>query len=481
MIETFCRAIVAFALALSCTGMLHAKEPDAVATLAEARDGSFTVTFEFAEPRTVLVFGQSGGAYRTGAWKTQTPGARVETIGPFDVLTFERPTSSVTFAIEPFTENLPKAYTPFLDFSGSDWGVLTGQFRLLDAESREAIERSAGAPGQWQGEKLSMDVVISSPRPIYYAGQRYRGEVRMTPVGDGTYAYIGDARPTEGSSFIGFIDPGLPAWIAESFDRDLKMIFRELSDGWGTDLPRKAMILFAFKGYEKEGFSMTGGAFEGLLGLEIEGSALESADEEIRNYLLWFFSHEAAHLYQQNGEVQASDTIDAWMHEGSANTMAYALTSAISSDPDAFLLESYQNAWSTCLETLREGPLDEASLRGSFPGHYACGDFIALATDAILPRHDLYDFWNALKASAVEENDRRISAELYWETLSKLGGSQERIEDLRLLTTEGMNAPDLFLAGVLERAGLPPQLDVEGKPSGFTFRARSDRKGIHPR
>lgn len=452
---------------------------DAAAVLEEAENGRFTVSFTFREPQTALVFGQAGDGYRAGDWQSETAGVRVERIGRVDALIFERPGTEASFTFTPFTENLPKAYTPFLDFTGDDWGVLTGQFRLLEAESRDAIAAFDGSTGDWQGKALSMDVAFTDDRPVYYGGQRYQEGLIIRPKGDGTYAYIGDARPAEGASFVGFIDRALPPWIAGSFDEDLGTIFRTLSDGWGFELPDKAMILFAFKGLEQDGFSMTGGAFEGLLALEVQGSALKTADDAIRNYLLWFFSHEAAHLYQQVGEVQSFNTDDGWIHEGAANTMSYAVVAKISSDPDAFLLESYQSAWTNCLETLRTGPLDEASKRGQFAGHYACGDFAALVTDAILPRHDLYDFWNLLKQKAGQTEEAMITAELYWQTLEELGAPAQSIEDLKLLVSARMNQPEGFLAGVLERAGLPPRFDAEGDPTGFALRAPHDRGALH--
>lgn len=428
-----------------------------------------------------MVFGQAPTSYRAGEWTALNAGVSVQQIGQMDVLVFETPSNEATFLIPAHSENLPKAYTSFIAFTTGDWGILTGQFRLKPAESLEALQAHPATVNEWETEDLDLSLEIQSQRAIWLGGQQYQNSITLEPRGDDTYAFLGELSPLSGNSFIGFVDPALPDWIGASFDQTLLDIFSYLSAGWGFELPQKSTLFFSFHGLESEGLDMTGGALDGgVLALEIGGNALETPSPEIFDYLQWFFAHEAAHLYQKAGGVNPDDSEHAWIHEGSANTMAYALTADSAADPNTFLLEVYARAFQDCVTYLETDQLTAAALNGQFNAYYACGDFMALMTDAALPDHSLYDFWNALKDRAEAENDSKITSAEYFATLESLGADPDRIADLRTLAFEPIDNPNDTLTALLRAAGLDVERSEDGSPVGFRFQAEHDKVAIGP-
>ena len=474
------RALTATALLLSsCATVAIPEDVDMAATLVEEADGSFTVALEFAESQTALVFGQAPVPYRGGVWTSLSEGAAVETIGQVDALVFNEPSTSASFHFQPHTEDLRKAYTPFLKYTDGSWGVLTGQFRLFPAESRAQIEAFDQTANQWEGETLSTQLRLVSNNPITVRGERSHRPVTLRPEGDGTYAFMGDLAPVEGESFFGFIDPGLPAWLNDSFDAELTEIFSQLADGWGYDLPQKSTVLFAYKGAEEDGLFFTGGTLEGgLLSLEVGGTALLDPDAEIKSYLQWFFAHEAAHLFQKAGGTDTAGGDDSWIHEGSANTMAHDIAAELAEDPEHFLMDAYARAFEGCAQSLSYGPLSSADEAGDFDAFYACGDLMALVTDAALPQASLYDFWNELKSSTLAEGGNALTAERYYATMEAMGANAEQMADIQSLARDRHDDPAAFVMAMLDRAGLPMQRSSDGTPTAFTLRAEHDEKAL---
>lgn len=140
---------------------------------APSPDGEWQVTFRFAEPQSALVFRQAGVPYRADDWTSLTPGAEVAQLGQIDALLFDAPAREASFRFVPQTQSLRKAYTPFLAFADGSWGVLTGQFRISAAASRQAIASLQGNADDWPDELLSSRVVLRAGRTIWIGGESY--------------------------------------------------------------------------------------------------------------------------------------------------------------------------------------------------------------------------------------------------------------------------------------------------------------------
>jgi hypothetical protein len=168
----------------------------------------------------------------------------------------------------------------------------------------------------------------------------------------------------------------------------------------------------------------------------------------------------------------------AWVHEGSANAFAYRIGADLADNPEAYLAEVYASEYKDCVAHLEQAPLVEARDRGNFRAYYACGDLIALATDAMLPEHDLYDFWNALQTASTQTVDTDRAA-LYFQVLEKLGAPADKVERLRAFVWQKPGDASGFVQTMMASVGLPIALNDEGAFTSITLKADADRKSLH--
>lgn len=432
-------------------------------TLMETAN-TWQVSFEFAEPQEFIVFRQAPVPYRAGDWRSVTPGVEVQQIGSLDVIVFDQPASEARFDIVPQTRNLPKAYTPFLQFSdGSGWGVLEGQFRVSSASSLDELQAFEGNADSWPAPILDYDLKVQTDLPIYRDGKAIEDTLTLRPEGDGKYIYVGAGEIEAGENYFGVVDQGLPNWITASLDEDLALIFGALSEEWQLSLPSPAEILFVFDGAENPGLSQTGGALGNQLALQVSGEALLEPDDSILDYFRWFLAHESAHLFQSAAGMDDLPSEHAWMHEGGANTMAHRIGGRIAHDREAFLTEVYGRALTDCSAYLETGaPLVDALQTGQFYIYYACGDLMGLITEAALAEGDIFSFWRGFLDAAKAEADGAISAELYLRHAADSGVSDEVVSWLRTMIYEPVPAPRETILAALEQAGLDPVLSENG-------------------
>lgn len=446
------------------SSLVAQEEPATEIVLRETADGRWIVDFRFPEPQRAVVFRQAPEPYRAAGWTSKTEGVEVVTIGQMDVMLFDAPGREATFEIEPYTVSPAKAYTPFLAFTDSSWGVLEGQFRLSSASSRAAVEAFDGSGEDWDGPLLDYTLVIDSPRRIFHDGEWVEGALRLEPEGDGTYVYVGGAEIQRGENFVGFVDGGLPEWIRTQLHEDLVVIFDALSAEWQLTLSEPVEILFVLDGTDEPGLHQTGGALGRQIALQVSGDALLEPDTSIADFFRWFLTHESVHVFQGAAGMPRVAPQQAWMHEGAANTMAHRIAGRLAGDREAFLREVYGRAFADCVDYLETGNALEAAFEtGRFGAYYACGDFIALLTEAWLADGDIFDFWKQFLSEAAARGDDELSVERYFELATKAGLSEQQVVPLRALIDAPVVDPRERLTQLLEAAGLEPVFDSDGR------------------
>jgi hypothetical protein len=411
--------------------------------LRETPDGHWILAFRFPEPQKAVVFRQAPEPYRGGRWTSLTEGVAVETVGQTDIMLFEHPATDAMFEIEPRTTSLSKAYTPFLAFTDGGWGVLEGQFRVSSATDRAEVESFDGDGESWPGELLDYSLTIESPRRIFDSG---------------------DGGVQSGENYVGFVDSGLPAWIRDQLDGDLAAIFAELSTEWGLTLPEPVEVLFVFDGSEQPGLHQTGGAIGRQLALQVSGDALLEPDASILDYFRWFLAHESAHAYQNAAGMRGVPPAHAWMQEGAANTMSHRIGGRLSENREKFLEQVYGRAFADCTAYLDTGePLAAAFKSGRFDAYYACGDLIALVTEAGLDGGDIFDLWRAFLAKSNAAGAPEIAPELFFSVARERGLADDTAKQLEALVFEPVSDPSGTLRELLEQSGLEPRFDQKGK------------------
>tara|TARA_R110000868_G_scaffold98607_1_gene271462 strand:+ start:16407 stop:17852 length:1446 start_codon:yes stop_codon:yes gene_type:complete len=440
------------------------------ATVTDLGEGAFQVEYVFATPQSAMIFSRSMGNYRLGAWTPLEPGSRIDRIAGFDALLFDTPVDHASFRVEARFARPDGDYAPFVAFSDGGIVVFTGQFELLPEASRDTIEALGGQIDRWSGEQPVLGVRVRSSRPIIADGESGLHATGELIQGGGRFVYIGDASLVEGDSFIGVVDPGLPAWLSASFDADLAAIFARYKAMWGFELDQPASLLFAFGGYEAPGFSNKGGVLGSSLMLDARGEGLREETPQLRHHLQWFFAHEAAHLFQNAGGVGTASASDSWIHEGAANAMANAALAELTADPHAELVNVYGLAIADCTDGLSGGSLESAAERGRFQAYYDCGSLIALMTTALIPDQSLYQFWSGMQAAAREQG-RELDTGFYLQAMEQSGADPSAVAAIDALISYGLTDPAQALNHALDQAGLNPVYDEEGRLTDMDFPA----------
>ncbi|MEE9381443.1 MAG: hypothetical protein V3V03_08555, partial [Hyphomonadaceae bacterium] len=428
-------------------------------------DGVWRVDYVFAQPQTSLGFSRSIGDYRRATWQAMagTPSIRRE--HQTDLIVFDAPAKRASFIVEPWSERLPRDYTPFVKFSDGQGAIFLDQFRVDAVTDVDSLNSQTEVDDARQ--TLSLGVILKSPHSILLDGIAQEGSIeRLLEDGEQVYAYAGTQALEEGKSYVGVLDPGLPEHILSSFDDDLAQVFAAYEDRWGFSLPEKATVYFAYGGAERQGWSSSGSvAGQSTMVLWVHGKALLEPDEDTRRKLIWFFAHEAAHMFQGAKGKEFGSNLQAWWHEGSADAMAHDVLRELGIASDTFLQNTYRQRIDTCGVAIEER---------SLIGHYGktpdiCGDLVAIAANAALPDHNLYDIWNEYLGRAPEELDDDEIDTLFLETLSDLGASPNAVEAIGALIQDKQDNGRNAILSTFETVGIAYELDRYGSVISITL------------
>lgn len=438
------------------------------AYVTDNEDGTFNVDYVFDQPHQALFFSRSETDYRTQAWQVLGEGGSLERLNGFDALIFEAPADSVSLLVEPRPDLRYDGYSHSIRFSDGSLMLFTGQFELLPADSREAILALNGDISAWAGDQPALGVSIRSELPMIVGGERVTGEAVDVSTGGGSFVYIGEGEIETSENYVGLIDPATPDWIRTRFPEDMAYLFSQLEAGWGFALPEPATLLFAFEGYDNPGFSNKGGVLGRQLIIQSSGEDLREEDDFIHAYLLWFFAHESVHLFQSANGRSLAETEHGWIHEGSANAMANRIMAGRGAAAQDYLRWAFGNALETCTRALEAGPLASAWARGQSDAYYACGEFVALMTDAALEGQDLFGFWNAMLARA-DADGGSYTAQTWFDTARAEGMSEADLTRLQTLLSGELENPGMELRNALADFGLDPQFDENNRLISLTY------------
>ena len=358
-------------------------------TVTPEAAGTWLVEYAFAEPESALLFGRSTGDYRRESWTPLDDGVRLRREGGFDVVRLDAASRSARFRVTPYTLHIPGDYDPALVFSDGGRAVYVDQFRLVRVPDAETVAAQPG-DGFWQGERPPFAFVLDTEAPIVAAGERLDGPVCFDSEGPVGYVYYGPGDVIDGPSYIGVVDPELPAWIRSTFDADLGTFFRALEGGFGSPLPQRASVLFAYGGRDAPGFSNTGGVLPGqTLLLNVRGAGNDTASVVNRAKMRGLIAHEATHLFQyRNGRVPVAE---GWVHEGHARAAEFRLV-----PENTVTMERHAT---TCREAL-EGGRPLATVINDDDGGWACASWVWLLADRLAPDADLFTLWDRMAEAA---------------------------------------------------------------------------------
>jgi len=424
--------------------------------IEQATQGPWTFTLSLNEPQKALIFSRSRHDYRRDSWTVLTPGVKLERIGGFDTILLGPDVKKAEFSFQPYTETLPGTYTHFIPFSNGAMAMYLDGFELLriDGEA-EAVTALEGSLSNWDGEQFKIPLALKSPERVLYQGNSYVETLDVAVHGgeQSGYAYLGAGDIIEGESFSGVLDPNLPDWLSDGLDTQLLDIFSSLEDKFGYGLTEKASILFAFRGYETDGFSNTGGVLSGgQIVLETSGSAMKTPNARLKAYLRWFLMHESAHLFQTAKGHSYENREDSWLLEGSANAMTYILLEDSGDAPNQKAVqESYQSAWADCIAAIQGVSMVEITERND-QSHYACGVLVFSIADAGLADQDSFDLWAKLIARA--EVDKTVNTDDFFALLRETSLDDNVVQRLQDFVAGPVEDPETALLSLFEAVGI---------------------------
>lgn len=474
-------SIIALMSVLGCSPSSNKESFEPLATLAtppfslkltQSREGKFQLEINTDRPGRTLFFSRSANNYRMKTYTAVGSSAALSRIDGFDTIQFAPDSQRAVFEIEPYTGNLPGTYTAFIPFTNGGQAIYLGAFELLRADNVEAVKALAGNIDVWQGEQFPIPLTLNAPAQILLNGERHTRAVNLTIQGNGPYAYMGPGKTIEGKNFIGLLDPGMPAWLAKSFDDDLAKIFEALERRFGRSLNSKASVLFAFKGYEPEGISNTGGVLPGgQMVLEMSGSLFETPNERLKGYIQWFLTHESAHLFQYSDKnISYSETADKWLSEGSANAVSHIILTELGTVPASVVQSRYAQSYEYCVASIKGSSMAEITKRDD-QSHYDCGDLVWRIVDAALPEDDVFTLWNLLIKHAKRKagtDNIQYSTQHFFDMLAARGLNSDLSAALRAFIAGPNPDPAAALKDMMTLSGIQADFD-EGTLTAIVF------------
>lgn len=117
-------------------------------------------------------------------------------------------------------------------------------------------------------------------------------------------------------------------------------------------------------------------------------------DESLAEPVLWFFAHEAAHLYQK--QAFSNQPAEAWLHEGSAELFA-GLAMEQLGQGQGMLSDTLSIARAECSEGMGEDTSFHQAVAMNSRLHYSCGLalFAAMHQDLQNQHQSIFALWQA--------------------------------------------------------------------------------------
>jgi len=397
------RVFILLILTAACSPTKPVKAPlqkaDIQTTLEMISEVTLRVTYIAPYEATELFFKRTPDSQRQKRWSSLTDKIVIEHRGDVDVIKHIDGAgfTKVSFDVPMTYTHLPKDYAPFMPYRDNGMLIHSGRFQLCLTVCAS------------DDDLIAFPMSISFPKTerIILLGDVLHEATSWIDTNDGTMIYVGRADSIETDFVISIVDPFLPDDVRKPLDKLFPELMAYYANRLGV-LEQKPMLYASFDRYSKpdgnplsNNFSNQGGVLPGQVFMHFSGDAWFE-DEDIRGaettgFLLWFFAHEAGHLYQRGADYFPSDD-DAWIHEGGADAFAAIGLLDLKAVSPAYVTKRKTDAIEQCLKGLEKGPLDMAADRGAFDLLYSCGMVIQLSIDKALRdnsngQSDLFDIW----------------------------------------------------------------------------------------
>ena len=330
-------------------------------SLIKSANSEWRVSYQLPKAVKQLVFLRSPNDARVKRWISESPNLELVFEDNYEVVRhqFGESFTVATFKLTPNYVHLPKDYAPFMQFSNGGIAIYTGRYFVC-------LETCETDTNKW-----SFNLTAADTDTIISNGNLSVGSASWVDKDSGQNVYVGAQKPLESSHFFGIIDPILPKEIVKPLNKSLP----ELMDFFAEKLGLVDDKPLVFASFEKKDKTVKPGSQGGTLPNQVfmfwyGGDIKERATQNnFLEGLLWFFGHEAAHFYQKGN----FDNKHAWIHEGSAELMAYLALNEIMPKTRDYTEKKLNFADAMCKKKREKISLDKASETGEFKMHYNCG------------------------------------------------------------------------------------------------------------
>lgn len=411
-------------------------------TITKSNKGTWTVTYEVAQPVKKLAFIRNPDNSRIERWHPVSSEFEIyyenkkEYIAKKNRSDFEK----VAFTLTPTYKHLSKDYAPFSPFS--DGGMLFHSGRFFTC-----IDSCENVTNSWK-----FTVNIPNGEHVILNGKLIKSAAHWLDSDDGTNVYVGKQIPIETDAFVAIIDDGLPPKIQASLSADIPKMMAYFEDKLGK-LPgdTKPMLLASYA--MVKGQSSQGGTLPNQIFMHWDKDDLSTSvqSERFLNDTLWFFGHEAGHLFQR-AEIGllADNPNQSWIHEGHADMLAADVLKTLYPQSRNYVEVKIERMKSSCAKGLKDFALVDAAEIGQFGYYYTCGMVIHEAIEQVFMKqnkneHSAYAIWNRFRLAV--ENGKEVGQNTFLDIADKM--TKRKISDkiINFISTKHQD-PTANMAGL---------------------------------
>jgi hypothetical protein len=379
----------------------------------------WTVSYQSNKSINAVMFAHSPDSSRLKRWQPISSEFIIKHLNGKDVVTRKDggPFSFVRFQLTPSYIHLPKSYAPFSPFS--DGGMLVHSGRFFACPNI-----CTGNENLW-----AMGVKAPVEDTIVIGSDKYSRKASWWDKNEGQKVYIGQQQSNHNEDYISIVDAKLTQTVGRQLETILPsmMLFLEETYGAIEDKP----MLFASFGETSDGsFGRQGGVLPNQVFMHWYGAA--TYQEKNPAATLWFFAHEAAHMYQ-NMTGQAATPVDNWLHEGHAEMMAKRIMLSLLPQYQSYVEAKVVQARGNCLAIMKSSSLPEQIGAENYQALYDCGLYIYSAIEITYPQKNATEnLWLAFMEQA--RNGGQINSnELLLLAQERYNLSKKNADDFREL------------------------------------------------
>ena len=364
-------------------------EAEIILTPPQKEGANGRLEFRFAQPRNVVLFPNAQNDYRSQSWTVMTEGVELVRHADMDVLVMEPARETATIEFKPWTNVLPRDYTPALAFADNSFAYHVRQFEMLDPGSLEMAMSLEPDLSNFSGEDIPFSMTFDTEMSVVVKGQPQPGPVTVSFADDPGYVFVGQSQIIERDRYAAMLDPHLPEWVSASFETDFERTLDFMEQKFGGGMKAPISVLYSFEGTEFKGFSLGGSTLQGpTLTMALGGQQFMAlTEDEVRADVETVLAHETAHLFQKR--LRSRRVQDVWIHEGHANAVAndFMQRESLLTLKEIARCRTALSESATLAEALDLKP-------------YECGAVVWAFIDRNIEGADLYAFWDELVVSA---------------------------------------------------------------------------------